>query len=277
MKNVVVGILGIAGLAASASAAATWTTQIQYLVTGPAGSGYTGGAIASGGQGPIVTTAGVYSVTVQVGIFNMQGLGAGESNQGLFNWAGRAVGSGLTAAGDTYAVTNATSRITPFGYGPSTAFGGAVIGNNVIDGNSVTAGSLIQANRDVAGGASSVWAVGAPQPTGPTPGALGNDSFVSVFRFRITVGAVAGDNIVTTFSGSAGPVLGWSPFNVTPPDEELGEPGAVTFLGLTRGTSDGGPLAAYSASSFTLPRVPAPGSVALLGLGGLLAARRRRA
>ncbi|MBX3357753.1 MAG: PEP-CTERM sorting domain-containing protein [Phycisphaeraceae bacterium] len=274
MKNVVVGILGIAGLAASASAAATWTTQMRYSVTGPAGSGYSSTIINSGGVGPTnVTVAGVYSVTVQVGIFNLQGAGAGESNQGLFNWAARATGTGFSA-GENYVVANATSRISPFNFGPSTAFGGAVVGGNVIDGNSVTPGSLIQASRDVAGGASAVWNDGDPQPTAPVPGALGADTYTNVFRFQIIVGSGT-DPIVTTFSGSAGPVLAWSPFGVNPPFE--GDPGSVTFLGITRGTADGGPLSAFADSSFTLPRIPAPGSVALLGLGGLLAARRRRA
>ncbi len=275
MKTVLCGIVAVAGLAASATADVNWTTNMQFVVTGPAGSGYSSTVIGAGAQGPLVSVAGVYSVTVQVGIFNLTGQGAGQSNQGLFNWAARGATTGF-AAGETLEVTPATSRIAPFGYGPSTAFGGAVVnGGTGLDGNAVTAGSKIQASRDVAGGASAVWAVGAPQPTGPTPGALGNDAFTNVFRFRINITSAVGSNVVTTFSGEAGPVIQWSPFNITPPDEELGEPGSVTFLGITAPTPN--VLRPFTDAGFTMPRVPTPGATALLGLGGLLAARRRRA
>ncbi len=157
MKCIVSAILGVVGIAASAHAEVSWTTNIQFLVTGPAGSGYSNAVIASGGTGPNNPIAGVYTVTLQVGIFNLSGQPIGQSNQGLFNWAGRVSTSGLQS-GETLDVTNATSRISPFNFGPSTAFGGAVVnGGTGLDGNSVTPGSLIQASRDVAAGASSVW------------------------------------------------------------------------------------------------------------------------
>ncbi|MBX3357754.1 MAG: hypothetical protein KF745_04930 [Phycisphaeraceae bacterium] len=269
MKTALCGIIAVAGLAASAVADANWTTQMRYSITAPGASAV---LVPSGGSMP-VGAAGVYSVTVQVGIFNLTGQEAGQSNQGLFNWAARGSSTGLMA-GESLVVANATSRISPYNFGPSTAFGGAVVnGGTAIDGNAVTPGSKIQASRDVSGGASAVWPDGSPMPTAPTNGQLGADAYTNVFRYTITVTETVGSDIVMTFAGEAGPVLAWSPFNVTPPFD--GDPGSVTFLGITNATPN--VLRPFADSSFTIVRVPAPGAAALLGLGGLIAARRRRA
>ncbi len=276
MRSEVIGCLSVAGLAVSAHAAVSWTTSFRFLVNGPAGGSYNNTLIDAGGVGPLVRIAGTYSVTVQVGIFNLTDQGAGQSNQGLFNWTGRVSASGL-GVGETLGVTNTTSRIAPFNVGPSTTFGGAVVNSGTgLDGNSTTPGSFIQASRDVSGGASTVWAVGAPQPTGPAPGALGADGFISVFRYRINILLTDSSDILTTIAGSAGPILGWAPINVIPPDEILDQPGTVAFLGLTRSATDGGPIASYAPASFTMPRIPAPSSIVLLAAGALIVSPRRR-
>jgi len=271
VKKLLYGIVGVAGLAASASATVSWTTQIQFVKTnGPVGSQVNGTVVPALGLPLLVT--GTYTFTVQVGIFNLNSTNPNDSNHGLYDWTANGSATGLNA-GETFSATQSNARVSPFNFGPATSFGGTNVGGNQIN--------TIDAARDVSGGASAPWnwdtntnAPG-PQPTAPTVDNTGAGSFTNVYRFVVVVNSLGGANIVSTFAGSAGPILQWQHFGDNPPDDTTN--GNVTFIGITRSQADGGPLAAYQAASMTLIRVPAPGSLALLGLGGLVAARRRRA
>ncbi|MBX3357751.1 MAG: hypothetical protein KF745_04915 [Phycisphaeraceae bacterium] len=272
MKTALAGVLCAAGFAASATAATTWTTQIRFSVTRPDGQTL----LMSGGNTLAGNAGGVYTITVQVGIFNLTGQDLGQSNQGLFNWTGRVSMVGF-APGDTLAVDSATSRVAPFNSGPSTEYGGTLVGTNVIEGNAATPGSFVQSFRDIVGGASAPWPDASPQPTTPIPGSLGANSFTNVFRFHANL---VQENQFVQFSvtGSAGPILGWLPSSATPPDPESGADGSVNFLGITRSDLQGGAVQPYTTTGFGLIMgiFPAPGSGILLGFAGLFAARRRR-
>lgn len=219
------------------------------------------------------SVTGTYTFTVQVGIFNFAGGGTGDANHGLFNWTSTANAAGL-GGGDTLGVVNASARSSPFTFGPATSFGGTLASASQI--------TNINAARDVSGGASAVWAwdatnsVPGPIPTGPTSpaGDVGANAFTNVWRFQVVIATNATHDIVISFAGSAGPVIRWELFGSNPPDDVT--PGTATYLGITRNNTEGGPLAPYTTASMTIHVTPAPGSLALLGLGGLIAARRRR-
>jgi hypothetical protein len=234
-----------------------------------------------------LTATGTYTFFVRAGIFNLAGQGSGQSNQGLNNWTATATTTGL-AAGETLGVNTANSRQIPFDFGPATSFGGTLVPPGTINN--------INAARDVSGGAAALWTfnttTGAPnaQPTAPNNSSLGTfapvgiSSTTNVYRFTVVVNTLAAPNIVINFAGSAGPVLQWSVFGSQVPffDDNDGDgvfgpgdtphDGNVHFIGLTPNPV----LAAYQPTTLTLTRVPAPGAAALLGLGGLLVARRRR-
>lgn len=271
MKKLLCGIIGTAGLAASASAAVSWQTQMQFVrSTGPAGS--PAGTISANGTYNTSVT-GTYTFTVQAGIFNFTDTNTADANHGLFNWTSTANASGL-AGGDTLGVNNASSRSSPFTFGPATSFGGTLTGPSQI--------TNINAARDVSGGASAAWlwdsnlSQPGPTPTSPTSpaGDVGVNGFNNVWRFQVVIGTNATHDIVINFQGSAGPVIRWEQFGSNPPDDSTN--GTVTFLGITRSNAEGGPLDPYASTNLTIHITPAPGSLALLGLGGLIAARRRR-
>lgn len=268
MKTLLCGIVGAAGLAASANAAVSWTTQTQFRQG-------TAGAVIPGNVFNL-TANGTYTFTVMVGIFNFSSSNPSDANYGLYDWTANATATGLANAGETLGVTPASSRVAPFNFGPATSFGGTLGGG----GTTITS---IDCARDVSGGATAPWlwdsGAGAPgpQPTLPNNPSPGSNAFTNVWRFTVNVtDFTTGPDIVVSFAGSAGPITQWVTFGATQPEDEA-TPGFVSFLGLTRGQADGGPLAPYQPFSLTLRRVPAPGAMALLGLGGLIAARRRRA
>lgn len=86
------------------------------------------------------------------------------------------------------------------------------------------------------------------------PGRLGLGSFIPLFVVRYDVTDLTARNLTITFNG---------------------------FITAFAGYADGQPVQAISATgistTYTVSIVPAPGAAALLGLGGLVATRRRRA
>lgn len=77
-----------------------------------------------------------------------------------------------------------------------------------------------------------------------------------------------------TASGTPGATLGSGPLTFSFPS---GQPGVATSIGITNTfTLTPGDTAQLVSSFFIAPEIPAPGALGLLGLGGLVAARRRR-
>jgi hypothetical protein len=196
----------------------------------------------------------------------------GQNNLGVF-----AVRGNIAASLSENALANAGQRTTlglgdrtPFTFGPATEQfrdGGAASTAARID-------EIFNLSADLNAFPAATWNLGSPQPTAPAANGVG-PNWVSVYRILLEVTNGSADrvfNVNFVHSDSRG-IQSWStvPDPVLPPDED--NPARVfNYLGLqmtgTRTQVD---------SSFAVSVVPAPASVALVGLGGLVAARRRRA
>jgi hypothetical protein len=107
-------------------------------------------------------------------------------------------------------------------------------------------------------------------PNPPAPLIRGRNAFVSVYEITTTPGALATDYSIT-FGGNLIAAQDWRFVGTpNPPDCENGVAGSVTYAPF--------PLPPQPIScTLNLMIIPAPGAAALLGLGGLIVARRRRA
>lgn len=250
----------VAGVGAEVRGDPTWETRIRFRLAST--------SIALPQNTLNLSGTGTYTFVMQVGIFNLQGAAPGDANHGLFGWSGRASATGSSLPGETLGVDPSSSRMGVFNFGAATSFGGFVAnGGATIDG-SPTPGSPIVASRAVNPTENVVWAVGAPQPTAPAE--FASEGYTDVFRFTVLIQSIATLSYVVTFQGGAGPVLGWDANSVVPPDGST--PGSVNFLGRVAPT----PFAPHQDASLILHRVPTPGTIATLALGGVLAMRRKR-
>lgn len=110
------------------------------------------------------------------------------------------------------------------------------------------------------------WGIGQPQPA---PLARGVNTWVSVYEITTDPRAV-GLNYTITASGNLVAATSWEVVGApTPPDPDKMLPGSVTYVPVET------PPRAFQ-FGFIVHIEPAPGSVALLCVGGLFAARRRR-
>ena len=170
---------------------------------------------------------------------------------------------------------------------------------NVFNSDISAGGEFI--HNDVQVGAGGSWA---PNASLDIPGFSdsGNDSYVTIGYGVGAAAATNGTNLDPGFGETGGlggtiPVgAGW--FNGNPPNEQ----GVSEFAGGTdgisgyalmigqfvfagelvfsfdaefSGNSGAGSEVVFGADLYTLPAIPAPGALALLGLGGLVARRRR--
>jgi hypothetical protein len=106
-------------------------------------------------------------------------------------------------------------------------------------------------------------------PVPPPPAAVrGRNTFASLFEITTDPNDGGFENYSISASGNLISATEWRIVgNPLPPDCESGTPGQITYAPFPTD-----PVA----FSCVLNLVPAPGAAALLGLGGLLAARRRR-
>jgi len=122
------------------------------------------------------------------------------------------------------------------------------------------------------------WVCNADGTIPPQPAALvrGRNTFVSTFAFSIDPTSTSSTSYTVTIGGNTIGADSWLPVgNPSAPDcgdpaDPLDDvPGAVTYAPF--------PTAPRAISCvLNVQIIPAPGAAALLGLGGLLAARRRR-
>lgn len=158
-------------------------------------------------------------------------------------------------------------RISPFNFASS--------GNGIPAADPFEAVTGIDATL---GTQSPIWQCDAAGNAPAQPAALvrGRNSFVSVFAIRIDPLDVGGSNYTVTAGGNLIGAVSWNTVG-TPNAPDCGDPsdpsddvpGSVTYAPFPT-----------TPSAFTCVLnvvVPGPGSAALLGLGGLIAARRRRA
>lgn len=248
MKKVL-AVLAVAGLASSAMAQ-SFDGQLGFrLDQGTTNDPVVPNVIEVTPGGP-----GTYSMSVVLGAFNAQGF----TNYGMVNWLGNlsvAGGGASLSTGGTAAALRG-----PFTQNP--------VGNGIVSPDGTTI-SGIDAARPITNVAVP-WLDGQPQPTNPPTFTQGNNAFFQTYRFTLTLSDVnTPRDIVITGTGPMQAVSGWTQVGVNPPEEEV--PGSVNWAGTAQVQDDS------VAGSFIIRIVPAPGAAALLGLGGLLAARRRRA
>jgi uncharacterized protein (TIGR03382 family) len=145
--------------------------------------------------------------------------------------------------------TRTNGRITPWNFAPN--------------GNGVPAGDPFDA---LTGIDNTLGTQSPPWPDGPRPAATvrGLNTFVSTYE--ITIDPADGFSSYTIdFGGNVLAASAWNVIQENPPED--GEPGTVVYAP--------NPTAAVPFTA-TLNVVPVPGAAALLGLGGLVALRRRR-
>lgn len=242
MKKVL-AVLAVAGLASSAMAQ-TFEGRVAFIdhhnpsVTPNINNGATYEYNAAGQTGPVTL-----NFAVMLGAFNAQGF----DNHGMFAWLGD-----LSGTGTGFTLGNTPGPRGPFNFSPA--------GSGTVSGD----GSAINGIDAVRNPLVSVpWDFGIPNPPAPNT-SQGRDAYFSTFRFTVTLTDLSVREITFNLNGTMSALSG------------------VTFLGGEEGDMANWTLAPAitgipANGSFTLAIVPAPGAAALLGLGGLVAARRRRA
>lgn len=252
MKKVL-GVLAVAGLASSAMAQ-SFDGRLGFrddhsTINDPNINGvyvYD----ASGQTDPVTLN---FSITV--GAFDAQGF----TNYGLINWVGNIAGTGtgfsMAPATPASVAMRSPFNFNPVGDGDATADGQGITGIDVARNT-----ALHQV----------LWFFGQPEPINPPVLPQGNNSYFQVYRFTVTLTDFSDRDIVISANGFSQVVSGWTHLGSNEPLDES-TPGNVTWAGTSSVTDNdvGG--------TFILRIVPAPGAAALLGLGGLVAARRRRA
>lgn len=265
MKAIVVaGILAVAGVASSASA---YNIQCRWVTVGGVPLVTTVIPTAADGFQTLdlsaIPAGTVIRIRKQFGVFDDAG---GAAPAGGF--IGLNVGTLMVPGG--YNATRTPGRLAPFNFAPVNP------GNGLPTTDPFT--SLTSLDNTL-GSQSPVWGIDTannlplPQP-GPT--IRGRNTFVSIFEFSITAGSANTDGFVM-MNGNQILASGWGTVGVpNPPSDADGDGvldtnGAVTYAPQTIAPVPGG-------NGWKLHLlVPAPGTAALLGLGGLVAARRRRA
>lgn len=286
MKKVLGSIVAVAGLALVANAA---STTIRYEVSSDGGNSWTSSTNATPGTAIQVRARVIYSGSQAVfglsqivfqpivsnwsasEVLATSGAGAGQ--------IGPVGGSRTTPLGTVSDASGAFGRITPFGanaVNTSTYVRGHV-------GTGVNAGQLriAQANITnwvgVGSGANNVTGVAgvsvaqiAPGTRLPTDPAYNDSNDVVVFKFGFTLGSSSAARTLGIDTPVAG--LGTETSATT---GQLGQLYASWFTSSTaaQGTRFYGSVGTEGAS---VNVVPAPGALALVGLGGLVATRRRR-
>jgi hypothetical protein len=187
----------------------------------------------------------------------------------------------LDATGGTNSRT--PGRIAPFNFAPGPPGGFA---NGFPAADPWTHLTLID---NTLGTQSPTWTGGIPGTSTPNPIPLatirGRNTFVSIWELTTNTGPGTAYDI--TASGNGVPVASWEfigqPNPPLPGDDGIFGPGDANGDGVDDGLDDlagsvtYGPFAAATVAFNTpLHLVPAPGAAALLGLGGLIAFRRRR-
>ncbi|MBI1189720.1 MAG: PEP-CTERM sorting domain-containing protein [Tepidisphaera sp.] len=294
MKKVLGSIVAVAGLAVAANAA---STTIKYEVSKDGGNTWSSSATAAPGTEIQVRARVIWSGTDQVfGLSQVvfqpivSNWGASDSLEtfagGSAGQVGPIGGSRTTPLGTVDDAPGQFGRITPFGanaigtstylrghVGTGTAAGMLRIAQaNVTNwvGVGATSGSTAANNWNGNGGVSVAQV--APGTRLPTDPAYNGNNDVVVFKFGFVLGSDTAARTLTIDTPATG--LGHETNTTT------GQYGSLYAAWFTSSTAAQG-FRYYNdigtnAASVSVQVVPAPASLALLGLGGLVAGRRRR-
>ena len=259
-KLALFGILAVAGIATSANA---FVVRAQWVFRVGPGGDSTFTAVPAGG---IVATPGTaYRLRLQFGVFD-DASGAAPAG-GYIGWN---LGT-LNATGGTN--TRTSGRIAPFNFAPNPP------GNGLPSADPWTALTAIDNTLGTQGTGSPgfpAWVCNADGTVPPAPAATvrGVNAFISTYEITSVAGS---NNYSITAGGNTVVASGWGTIGTpTPPD--CGDPadpsddipGSILYAPMTLA-----PITGLNAVVNFV--VPAPGAAALLGLGGLVAIRRRRA
>lgn len=285
MKKVVASLVAVAGLSVAAKAVVNtnlvWqlssdggTNWAQYNAGSPLqvapGASVQARAVVSYIQGSnTATPIGLASLFFQPVVTNWT---AADTLAGFVNG-----GIGSNTSTPPGVVTNNTDfgRLSPFGR-TALASSNALFGHVQDNGSGTTVLRIAQrqATSFIGGTGNSSGGSGVPiaqlSDVGRTtadPAFNPNLTNVVIFRYGITLSSAATRPDLSFDS----PIAGFGNLNTTNGDREVYYFGASTeSTGQLRGTAN------VTASFLRVIPVPAPASAALLGLGGLVAARRRR-
>jgi hypothetical protein len=244
----VLAVLAVAGLASSAMAQ-SFDARLAFRDDHVNNNTPT---IESGGIHVVDVSGQTAPVTLNFsilfGAFDAQGF----TNYGMFNWNGN-----LNVNGTGFTLTNVNGLRNPFIANP--------VGAGVVGANGITAIDVARSVIDQ----DTPWTFDGPRPTTGPVFSQGNNQYFRAYGFQVVLTDLTERDIQIDAVGLMQAIAGWTEIAaVEPEDEET--PGFVRWTAtsfVTDSTANG---------SFTLRIVPAPGAAALLGLGGLVAARRRR-
>jgi hypothetical protein len=269
-------LFGLAALAGAAASANALTFQCRWVER----VGSVDTVIGGDGATLSVTPGSSHRLRLQFAVVDDASGGAPDGgfvgwNVGTLSISGPASNSQDRRTGQT---SSSGGRLSPFNFaGQPTANGNPPPSNGVNGpdgpGDDFSGWTDIDATL---GTQAFAWTCDANGNPAPQPQALvrGRNSFVSVYEITTTTNA-ATTNYSITAGGNLIAATEWRPVGTpTPPD--CGDPadpsddinGSVTYAPF--------PTAPEAFNCVLNIVVPAPGAAALLGLGGLLVARRRR-
>jgi uncharacterized protein (TIGR03382 family) len=262
MKNALIGIVAVAGLAASASAQFTGTGSLAFQVSTDNGATWSSSANVNPGA-PVL-------VRLQAN-FDGNGFGVGKVGLGFvrFNNAN---------ASDTISTGTIVDNI---------ANSNTARPRQIVD---VSGGRQLQITRGTSGAATNPLAASNRLAWGQLTNDLSTGNLnpnyragspVEVFRIAVTAGSFG--RTITIGGETATERRGYLGFDLTNPTTDevdysvtVGTPQAgnppLTAFNLREGQMTGG----LDPATASITIIPTPASLALLGLGGLVAGRRRR-
>jgi hypothetical protein len=257
VKNLaLVGILAVAGVAASANASEFRVRFVERV-------GNADVAIADPSNFD-VSNGNARRIRVQFGVFD-DAAGAAPAG-GYLGWnVGTITVNGGAGNSDEFrnssaGVHNGVGRLTPFNFAP--ASGGA---NGLPPANPPDSSfEALTAIDNTLGQQAFVWEFGNPQPQ---PRVFGLNTYVSTYEISVRPNAGALSYTID-FGGNVLAALEWRVVGEPIPPEDPDNDGSVTYAPFADAPR------AFTAVLNVV--VPAPGAAALLGLGGLVAIRRRR-
>jgi len=242
----VLAVLAVTGLASSAMAQ-SFDGRVAFRADHLANNAPTilpGGVFeVTGGAAPLTL-----NFSLLLGAFDAQGF----TNSGMFNWNGN-----VNVAGTGFSLTNTNGLRNPFIANP--------VGAGVVGPTAITA---VDAARNVID-QQTPWLFGQPQPTAGPNFTQGNNAFYRTYGFQVVLSdTTTVRDITVNAAGLMQAIAGWTQIAVVEPTED--EAGFVTWTATSFVTDTS------ASAGFTIRIVPAPGAAALLGIGGLVATRRRR-
>ncbi len=255
-KLALFGILAVAGVAASANA---YEFRVRFVER--TGDFQTGSDIELDGGNTITTGVGQERrIRIQFGVFD-DAAGAAPAG-GYVGWnVGTITVNGGAGNSDEFrndrdGAHNQVGRLAPFNFAPASGGANGLPGTDPFEALTAIDNTLGQQGR--------VWLFGQPLPL---PQTRGINTWVSTYEISVVPNAGA-TNYTIDFGGNLVAALEWRLVGKPTEPVDEGTPGLATYA----------PFAdtprAFSATLNVI--VPAPGAAALLGLGGLVAIRRRR-